>query len=87
MQILHRVAVTGILEVLNVVASKSCIIQIVRVAFKENEKEDWRHIMCTILSQCAPYIMQKDDVLQLPVIPTSQQLLKEQKNKSKITLS
>ena len=71
-QILHQVAVTGILTVLYVVGSKSCILQIVAVTFEEQEKEDWRHVVRTILKHCAPYILQKDHELQLPDIPTSQ---------------
>ena len=71
-QILHQVAVTGILDVMYVVATKTKIIQVVRVSFEEKEKEDWIQIIRTIITRCVPWILQKPEVLQLPEIPSHQ---------------
>ena len=68
-QLLHQVAVTGILKALFVVASKSSIIQIVLVQFTTAQATAWIAILKELLTECVPFILQSDSELQLPVIP------------------
>ena len=70
-QILHQVAVTGILEVLYVVTSKSSILQVVRVRFDDLQKDLWLQVVRIIIKVSAPFLKQDLAGLKLPVIPTT----------------